>query len=36
MFAFLSNRAGCLGSLVISIVGSILLTALLRGCAGGP
>jgi hypothetical protein len=35
MFAFFSNRLGCLGSLVVSIVGTILLLALMRGC-GGP
>jgi hypothetical protein len=35
MFAFFSNRLGCLGSLVVSIVGTILLLALMRSC-GGP
>lgn len=35
MFLFFSNRKGCLGSLVISILGSLLLFFLLRGCQGG-
>jgi hypothetical protein len=35
MFAFFSNRLGCLGSLFVSIVGTIILLAVLRGC-GGP
>jgi len=33
MFAFFSNRMGCLGSIVISILGSVFLVLLLRGCA---
>jgi hypothetical protein len=35
MFAFFSNRLGCLGSLFVSIVGTIILLVILRGC-GGP
>lgn len=35
MFLFFSNRKGCLGSLVISIVGSLLLMFVLRACNGG-
>ena len=33
MFVFFSNRAGCLGSLLISVVGSALLLLILRACA---
>jgi hypothetical protein len=33
MFAFFSNRMGCLGSVVISILGTVFLAMLLRGCA---
>jgi len=32
MFAFYSNRVGCLGSILLSIVLSFLLFAVLRGC----
>jgi hypothetical protein len=34
MFAFFSNRLGCLGSLGVSLLGSILLILLMRGCNG--
>jgi uncharacterized membrane protein YeaQ/YmgE (transglycosylase-associated protein family) len=34
MFAFFSNRLGCLGSLFVSVIGTIILLAILRGC--GP
>jgi uncharacterized membrane protein YeaQ/YmgE (transglycosylase-associated protein family) len=34
MFAFFSNRLGCLGSLIVSVIGTIILLAILRGC--GP
>jgi hypothetical protein len=33
MFAFYSSRSGCLGSIAISIIGSIVLILLMRGCA---
>ena len=33
MFAFFSNRLGCIGSIVISVIGTIILIALMRGCA---
>ncbi len=33
MFAFFSNKLGCLGSLLVSVIGSILLVLLLRSCA---
>lgn len=32
MFGFYSNRLGCLGSIVVSILGTILLVAVIRGC----
>jgi hypothetical protein len=32
MFAFFSNRLGCIGSIIVSIVGSLLLLLILRGC----
>ena len=35
VFAFFSNRLGCLGSLGVSIIGSIVLLVLMRGCSGG-
>jgi hypothetical protein len=35
MFAFFSNRLGCIGSLIVSVGGTILLIALMRGCQGG-
>ncbi len=34
MFGFFSSRLGCLGSLAVSIAGTVLLTLLLRGCHG--
>ncbi|HEV2096089.1 MAG TPA: hypothetical protein VGQ82_06260 [Chthoniobacterales bacterium] len=34
MFAFFSNRLGCLGSLAVSLIGTLILLALLRGCHG--
>jgi len=30
MFAFFSNRFGCLGSIVISVIGTLLLYLLMR------
>ena len=35
MFVFFSNRLGCLGSILVSLVLSAVLFALLRGCQGG-
>jgi hypothetical protein len=35
VFAFFSNRLGCLGSIVVSVIGTIILLALMRGCSGG-
>jgi hypothetical protein len=34
MFAFYSNRLGCLGSLAVSAVGTLLLILLIRSCSG--
>jgi hypothetical protein len=36
MFVFFSNRLGCLGSIAVSIVGTLLLILLLRSCSTGP
>lgn len=30
MFAFFSNRLGCLGSIVVSIIGTLILFALMN------
>ena len=30
LFAFFSNRLGCLGSLVVSVIGTLLLLAVLN------
>jgi hypothetical protein len=32
MFAFFSSRLGCLGSIAVSIIGTVLLIVLMRGC----
>jgi hypothetical protein len=32
MFFFFSSRAGCLGSLAVSILGSLAIMTILRGC----
>jgi hypothetical protein len=32
VFAFYSNRLGCLGSLAVSAVATLLLLVLMRGC----
>jgi len=34
MFAFFSSRTGCIGSIIVSILGTLLLTFVLRGCRG--
>jgi hypothetical protein len=33
VFFFFSNRLGCLGSLAVTIVGTLILIALMRSCA---
>lgn len=35
MFFFFSNRMGCVGSILVSIVLSLVLIALMRGCGAG-
>jgi hypothetical protein len=32
MFAFFSNRLGCLGSVAVSLIGTVVLIFLMRGC----
>ncbi len=32
MFFFFSNRLGCIGSIAVSILATIVLVVLLRGC----
>jgi len=34
MFGFFSNKLGCIGSIIVSIVGSLILMAVMRGCSG--
>jgi hypothetical protein len=34
MFVFFSNRTGCLGSIVISLIGTAVLVVLMRSCSG--
>jgi hypothetical protein len=34
MFAFYSNRLGCVGSLIISLIGTVILILMIRSCAG--
>jgi hypothetical protein len=33
MFAFYSNRIGCIGSILVSIVGSAILILAMRSCS---
>jgi hypothetical protein len=33
MFAFFSNKLGCLGSAAVSIIGTVLLILLMRSCS---
>ena len=35
VFAFFSNRVGCVGSIIVSVIGTIILLALMRGCSSG-
>ena len=35
MFVFFSNRLGCLGSILVSIVLSLILIGLMRSCSTG-
>ena len=34
MFGFFSSKVGCIGSIVVSIVGTLILMALMHGCSG--
>ena len=36
VFVFFSNRLGCVGSLLVTLVLSALLFMLMRGCSGPP
>jgi len=33
VFGFFSSRLGCLGSLAVSIVGTVILVLVMRGCS---
>lgn len=35
MFAFFSNRLGCLGSIVVSVIGTLILWLLITTLTGG-
>jgi hypothetical protein len=35
MFVFYSNRTGCLGSLLVSLIGTAVAALLLWSCSGG-
>jgi hypothetical protein len=35
MFVFFSNRLGCLGSIVVSVVLSVVIIFLMRSCNSG-
>jgi uncharacterized membrane protein YeaQ/YmgE (transglycosylase-associated protein family) len=32
MFAFYSDRLGCFGSIVVSIIGTVILIVVIRSC----
>jgi hypothetical protein len=34
MFGFFSSRLGCVGSIIVSVIGTLILMAVLRGCNG--
>ena len=34
MSGFYSNELGCIGSIVVSIIGTVMLFLLIRGCSG--
>jgi hypothetical protein len=34
MFGFYSNQLGCFGSIIVSIIGTVLLIVLIRSCSG--
>jgi hypothetical protein len=33
MFAFYSNRLGCLGSIIVSLIGTAVVIVLIRSCS---
>ena len=33
MFAFFSNKLGCIGSVIVSLIGTAILVLILRGCS---
>jgi hypothetical protein len=33
MFAFFSTRLGCIGSILVSLLGTVLLVLLMRSCS---
>jgi hypothetical protein len=34
MFGFFSSKLGCIGSIIVSIIGTLILMLLMRGCSG--
>jgi hypothetical protein len=34
MFAFFSGQLGCIGSMIVSVIGTIILVLVMRGCNG--
>jgi uncharacterized membrane protein YeaQ/YmgE (transglycosylase-associated protein family) len=34
MFGFYSNQLGCLGSLIVSLIGTVILILVIRSCSG--
>ena len=34
MFGFYSNQLGCLGSIVVSVILTVLLIVVMRSCSG--
>lgn len=33
MLAFFSSKLGCLGSIAVSIIGTVILVLVMRGCS---
>jgi hypothetical protein len=34
MFGFFSSKVGCIGSILVSVTGTLVLIALMHGCSG--
>jgi hypothetical protein len=34
MFGFFSSKVGCIGSILVSVIGTLVLISLMRGCSG--